>query len=158
MLKYVVFKENLNSMMEIEERKLYIYDTFPGVYRIEKIEYKDRFELECFSILKISLIVIIGHYFYVSQYLSINCSNIECETLIIISCFIYKMKLSKLLNVKKIFVSKSIRGETIRYIGKDYGFNFRITKSELMFYNTRKMKLNERLNKSFDYVKRKKRK
>ncbi len=145
MLKYIVFKDNSNSIREIECRKSYIYDTFPGVYRIETVEYKDRIELECFSILKLDFIVIIGHYSYVSQYLSANSRDLECETLIIISCFTDKMELTKLKKVKKIYVSKSIRGETKRYIGKDYGFDFRITDSELIFYNTRKWELSERV-------------
>lgn len=157
-LRYIIFKDGPNLKKDINYRKLYIYDTFSSVYRIEEKEYEDRIELECFSICKMDIIIIIGHYYSVDRYISKNASSLECETLIIISCFVNRMDLNKLKKVKKIYVSKSKNGETERYIGRDYGFNFKITDSELMLYNTKKMELQERIKKSFDYMeKRKKR-
>lgn len=149
---YILFKDSSNKREDIEPRKSYIYDTFPGIYRIEEKEYDDRIELECYSILKIDIIILIGHYNSVNRYILINAKYIECDTLLIISCFIDKMKLNKLKRVKRIYASKSKNGETERYIGNDYGFNFKITDSELILYNTRKIEINERVKRAFDYV------
>lgn len=149
---YILFKDSSNKREDIEPRKSYIYDTFPGIYRIEEKEYDDRIELECYSILKIDIIILIGHYNFVNRYILINAKYIECDTLLIISCFIDKMKLNKLKRVKRIYASKSKNGETEQYIGNDYGFNFKITDSELILYNTRKIEINERVKRAFDYV------
>ena len=151
-MKYIVFKDKYNLEEEMKARKRYIYNTFTGVYRIEEKEYSNRIELVCFSILPIDIIVLIGHYNRVNQYILENEENIECDTLIIISCFVNKMKLKKLKKVKRIYASKTTNGETEILIGKDYGFDFKITKSELILYNTRKVEMNERIKKSFSYV------
>lgn len=149
---YILFKDSSNERKNIAARKAYIYDTFSGIYRIEEKEYDDRIELECYSILKINVIILIGHYSSVNRYILTNAKYIECDTLLIISCFIEKMKLNKLKKVKRIYASKSMNGETERYIGNDYGFNFKITNSELILYNTRKFEMNDRIKKAFVYV------
>lgn len=136
-MKYIIFKDSSNLIEDIEPRKLYVYDTFPGVYRIEEKEYQDRIELECYSIVKMDIIVMIGHYSSTNVYISNNASNIECDILIIISCFVDRMKLNKLKKVKKIYASRAVKSETKRYIGKDYGFDFKITDSELILYNSK---------------------
>lgn len=148
----ILFKDGSNDRKDIEARKSYIYDTFPGMYRIEESEYDDRVELECYSILKVDIIILIGYYSSVNRYILTNAKYIKCDTLLIISCFIDKMKFNKLKKVKRVYVSKSINGETERYIGNDYGFNFKITDSELILYNTRKYEMNERIKKAFNYV------
>ena len=149
---YILFKDGSNDRKDIEARKSYIYNTFPGMYRIEESEYDDRIELKCYSILKVDIIILIGHYSSVNRYILTNAEYIECDTLLIISCFIEKMKLNKLKKVKRIYASKSMNGETERYIGNDYGFNFKITNSELILYNTRKFEMNDRIKKAFVYV------
>ena len=98
----------------------------------------------------------IGHYFSVDMYITKNSNIIECENLIIISCFIHNMNLNKLKKVKRIYASKSENGETKKYIGKDYGFDFKITDSELILYNTKKLEINERIKRAFDYIEKKK--
>ena len=157
-MKYILFKENNNLTEEMKSRKEYIFSTFPGVYRIEEKDYDDRIVLECYSIYKLDIIVIVGHYFSIDKYIMDNSNDIVCDTLIIISCYVYRMPLNKLKKVKKIYCSKSVDGETERHIGKDYGFEFKITDSELIFYNTKKFELNEKIRRSFDCIEKNKKK
>lgn len=157
-LRYILCKDSSNSKEDIIGRKNYIYDTFPEIFRIEVIDYEDRIELECYSLSKINIVVLIGHNTSVSKFIYANSNSIVCDTLIIISCYMKDMNLHKLKKVKRIFASKTTKDETQRIKGQDFGFNFNITDSELMLYNLKKLSLNNRLKLAFDYLDKQKRK
>lgn len=157
-LRCILFKDSSNSNEDISGRKNYIYNTFPEIYRIETIDYEDRIELECYSLSKLNIIVLIGHNKSVNKFIFSNSSNIVCDTLIIISCYMKNMDLHRLKKVKRIFGSKTTNDETQKIKGQDFGFNFNITDSELMLYNLKKRPLEDRLKLSFDYLDKQKRK
>ena len=71
-----------------------------------------------------------GHYDQVRKYLKSNIRNIEEGTIVLITCYASKLKRFKK-NDKVWFVSTAENELSYCYRGKDYGFEFDITESEI---------------------------
>ena len=98
-----------------------------------------------------SAIFIVGHYDQVRKYLKSNIRNIEEGTIVLITCYASKLKRFKK-NDKVWFVSTAENELSYCYRGKDYGFEFDITESEIDFYNCSKLEVMERIEKCFQHL------
>ena len=79
------------------------------------------------------------------------------KTLVVITCVKYnKKKLNNLLSTLKcssIYLTRQNNDEADYYDGSKWGFNFKITLSELDLYNSNKSTIIEKLNENFERIK-----
>ncbi len=130
---------------EIKSRTKYLYDTFHLYFA-----YCNRNGFYEFVSIPSTIndsIIIYGHNNLVNLYL--RDSDIQEKNIYLITCnydFIIKFR------NKNAFISKLDGNSTNLYDGKDYGFDFPITESELIMYNNKNLKFDEQMNLAFERV------
>ena len=136
-----------NQSKEIAARQKYLYDIFQ-LYFIPQNPVDGFIPLVPLGTAEFYVIFIVGHYDQVRKYLKSNIRNIEEGTIVLITCYASKLKRFKK-NDKVWFVSTAENELSYCYRGKDYGFEFDITESEIDFYNCSKLEVMERIEKCF---------
>lgn len=142
-MKYIILKNNA-SIEEIKSRQDYIKDIF-CVYTIP-FYYDDYIELKSIPESFGDIIFLNGHNNQVYDFL-VNKKPKE-KNIIMITCYFGMIKNLKFHN-KKMFCTNTI---TFKFSGKEYGFDFEITNSELNLYNCPYKSLEDKINYSFERV------
>lgn len=137
---------------ELVDRFAYMYDVFHTYMQIDK-ETDYYVEASSFPKQVLDCTVIIGHNTFIAQYLINN--RIFAEKLIVISCDAEPIINYNSKNIKcsEIYIAKSDKSTVDRFYGKEYGFNFDVTESEIDLYNNRKKE--NKLDLSFNCIRRK---
>lgn len=136
-----------NQSKEIVARQKYLYDTFQ-LYFVPRNPVDGFIPLVPLGTAELSVIFIVGHYDQVRKYLKNNIKNIKEKTIVLITCYASKLKLFK--KYEKLWFASTAENElSYCYSGKDYGFDFDITESEIDFYNSSKVEVMERIENSF---------
>ena len=101
--------------------------------------------------------VVVGDTDFVIEYINTHKEEFIGKTLVVITCVKYnKKKLNNLLYSLKcssIYFTKQNNDEADYYDGRKWGLNFKITLSELDFYNSNKNNIIERLDENFERIK-----
>lgn len=155
--------ENFNA--EILGRKEYLYNIFKLYFVIKKTVYfkkslifpqyyiLESFPPKCMN----NFFVIVGDTNFVIDYINTHKKDFDGKILIIITCIKdNKKKINRLLSALKcesIYLTRQINDEADYYDGSKWGFNFKITISELDFYNSNKNNVIERLDENFERIK-----
>lgn len=134
---------------EIKHRKDYLFSVF-GLYFVNPKENGNFISFESFPKNALDICFIVGHNAAVSTFL--NSQKILEKTVVVISCD-GGYKKSFCIPNKKIYLSyRNKQGLTLRRNGKNYGFLFDPTDSELDLYNCTERNIYERINRSFDRI------
>lgn len=163
-LQHSYKKEYINFNDEIHGRQEYLYDLFKIYFIIKKTCYKEKsfcapdyYVLESFpSVIFKDFIVIVGDTNFVVKYINMNKDTFGNKKLILITCkkgYLSFFKKLHLLKCDKIFIAKTTNDEVDYYDGSKWGFDFKITLSELDFYNSNEKNLIKRLSESFERIK-----
>lgn len=76
-------------------------------------------------------------------------ANLQENILVFVTCYGYRMRSYGVKTGKALYSTKLVDNMAELYDGKEFGFDFAITKSELVFYNAKKLGLMDRINKAF---------
>lgn len=164
-LQHSYKKEYQNFNEEILGRKDYLYNIFKLHFVIKKTIYLNNgFTLPKYYILESfpfndanNFFVIVGDTNFVIEYINMNKEEFNGKILITITCTknnIIKMNiLLSTLKCDSIYLAKQNNYEADYYDGSKWGLNFKITLSELNFYNSNKRSIVEKLNESFERIK-----
>ncbi len=146
-MQYLISKELHNEFIA---RKDYIYDTLK-LWTIHR-NFNDEFEiLESIPFQEIDILFIVAHNNMVKDYLTKHLNKITQKTIVAITCD-GNINFSSIKTPgKSLYIAHQSKDNTAEILnGKQYGFSFDLTESEIMFYNNReKSDLNKRLNDSF---------
>lgn len=145
----MIFYLDKRLSSEAKYRIDYLFDVF-GLYFVSPTD-KGRFiSFESFPKKALDICFIVGHNAAVSTLL--NSQKIEENTVVVISCD-GGYKKSFCIPNKKIYLSyRNTQGLTLRRNGKNYGFLFDPTDSELDLYNCTERNIYERISRSFDRI------
>ena len=158
-------KEYKNFNTEIIGRKDYLYNIFKLYFVIKKTVYlKGNFTLPQYYILESfpfnsmnNIYVVVGDTNFVIEYIYTHKEEFNGKTLVIITCVKNnKKKINRLLSTLKctsIYLTRQNNDEADYYDGSKWGLNFKITLSELDFYNSYKSNIIEKLNENFERIK-----
>lgn len=138
------------QIQEVKARCDYLFDIF-GLYFIPQTKLDGFIPLVPIGTAEPSITFIIGHQDQVLHFLEDNIDQIFEETLVLVTCMAKTFK-PFLKHKKKIYVSIAEDDLSFRYYGKDYGFDFDLTESELDFYNSSKMDIFQRLDSCFQLL------
>lgn len=164
-LQHLYKKEFRNFNTEIIGRKDYLYNIFKLYFVIKKTVYLNgNFTLPQYYILESfpfnsmnNFYVVVGDTDFVIEYINTHKEEFIGKTLVVITCVKYnKKKLNNLLYSLKcssIYFTKQNNDEADYYDGRKWGLNFKITLSELDFYNSNKNNVIERLDENFERIK-----
>lgn len=164
-LQHSYKKEYENFNTEIIGRKDYLYNVFKLYFVIKKTVYlKGNFTLPQYYILESfpakcmnNFCVIVGDTNFVIDYINTHKKAFDGKILIIITCIKNNVrKINELLSTlqcKSIYFTKQNNDEADYYDGRKWGLNFKITLSELDFYNSNKNNIIERLDENFERIK-----
>ena len=164
-LQHLYKKEFKNFNTEIVGRKDYLYNIFKLYFVIKKTVYLNgNFTLPQYYILESfpfnsmnNFYVVVGDTNFVIEYIKTHKEEFMKKTLVVITCVKYnKKKLNNLLSTLKcssIYLTRQNNNEADYYDGSKWGFNFKITLSELDFYNSNKSTIIEKLNENFERIK-----
>lgn len=101
--------------------------------------------------------VVIGDTDFVIEYINTHIEEFNRKTLVLITCVKNnKNKINRLLSNLKcesIYITRQNNDEADYYDGSKWGLNFKITLSELDFYNSNKSNIIEKLNENFERIK-----
>ena len=157
-LQHSYKKEYKNFNTEIIGRKDYLYNIFKLYFVIKKTVYlKGNFTLPQYYILESfpfnsmnNIYVVVGDTNFVIEYINTHKEEFNGKTLVIITCVKNnKKKINRLLSTLKctsIYLTRQNNDEADYYDGSKWGLNFKITLSELDFYNSYKSNIIEKLN------------
>lgn len=143
-----------NMSHEMLARKNYIFDSLHLWTKL--IPYnKDFFCLEGFPVQELDVFFILGHNFKLKKLLAHNLSDIYENTIVAITCDGTVDFSSIDVNDKNLYISYQDKEDNLAYLlsGSEFGFNFDLTESEIIFYNTNKSSnIISRLNSSFSQI------
>ena len=149
----IIFFDRIMNKIELASRKEYIYVAFPEVYRIEVCCENMNMIFKCYTFTECDITFLIGHFKKVITHLMLYKERITSSVLVIISCFVSTFNFKLLKDVKQIFLAKcDVDGFVHILDGREYGFEFDITYSELDLYNSMENTTEKRLRKSFELV------
>lgn len=132
---------------EIIARNKYLNETFKLFFI--KLNGNKLLEFVSIPTYENDCLIVYGHNYAVNNYLE---KRIILESkLLLITCNRNLIIPNKLKN-KEIYVSKTTKNITYRYEGKEYGFDFDITDTEIMLFRYRTSSFLEQINKSFERV------
>lgn len=164
-LQHSYKKEYGNFNTEILGRKEYLYNIFKLYFIIKKTVYfKENFIFPQYYILESfpfnsmnDFCIIVGDTNFVIDYINTHKRDFNGKVLIIITCIknnVIKIKtLLSSLKCKSIYFTKQDNDEANYYDGSKWGLNFKITLSELDFYNSNKDNIMEKLDENFERIK-----
>lgn len=164
-LQHLYKKEFKNFNTEIVGRKDYLYNIFKLYFVIKKTVYLNgNFTLPQYYILESfpfnsmnNFYVVVGDTNFIIEYINTHKEEFMKKTLVVITCVKYnKKKLNNLLSTLKcssIYLTRQNNDEADYYDGSKWGFDFKITLSELDFYNSNKSTIIEKLNENFERIK-----
>lgn len=135
---------------ELRSRKKYIYNSL-HLWTIPSNNNDDFFYLEGFPKQYLDILFITGHNYKVKDYLIHNINNISESIIVAITCN-HNFDISFLTNKgKTIYFPHQHKNSFVELInGTLYGFDFNLTKSEILFYNNNtKSNIVKRLDASF---------
>jgi len=145
---------NSSMKSEIHARKDYIYDSMNLWTRL--IEYNNDFLcLESIPDQAVDIFFITGHNFEIKDFLKSNLDKIYENTIVAITCSRNINFKSLNLSGKKLYIPNQNKKNRLAslLVGTEYGFNFDLTESEIIFYNSKgKKDMNNRLNSSFSRI------
>lgn len=123
---------------EMLPRKKYLFDSLHLWTKLFPIS-KEFMCLEGFPVQELDIFFIIGHNFMLKKYISNNLFDIYESTIIAITCD-GKVDFSSLnINGKTLYIPHQNQNNLADLLdGSMYGFNFDLTESEILFYNSRK--------------------
>ncbi len=142
-MRYVLLRKKVFAE-EIKSRQEYLYDIFK-VYTIP-FYFDNYVELRSIPENFGSIIFINGHNGQVHSYLMSK--KIEENVIVMITCYQGLVQTVNLNNKKMFFTDIT----TDKLNGKEYGFNFEITNSELNLYNCPYTSLNDKIEYSFERI------
>ncbi|CDE95851.1 putative uncharacterized protein [Clostridium sp. CAG:914] len=142
-MKYVLLRKKVFAE-EIKSRQEYLYDIFK-VYTIP-FYFDNYVELRSIPENFGNIIFINGHNGQVHSYLMSK--KIEENVIVMITCYQGLVQTVNLNNKKMFFTDIT----TDKLNGKEYGFNFEITNSELNLYNCPYTSLNDKIEYSFERI------
>lgn len=145
-MRYIILNSKI-SQNEIIERQKYIKHVFK-VYTITK-KYKNYIELTSIPSNALDLLIIIGHNFYVYNYLKQN--QPSEKNIVLITCYTGPIKSLKLKR-KRLYVSKNKNGYSDVFDGSNWNIPFSITDSEITLFNIKENDMITKLEKSFERV------
>lgn len=163
-LQHSYKKEYTNFNEEIFARKEYLYNIFnlyfiikETVYFTTSIIFPNYYIIESFPFNSMNnFCIIIGDTDFVMEYINTHKKDFNQKILIIITCtknrVIEMNMLLSTLKCKAIYLTKQNDNEADYYNGSKWGFNFKITQSELDFYNSNKNDIIKKLNESFERI------
>ena len=142
-------QENFNN--ELSARIRFVYDTFHLWVIPKSIKYHFT-ELVSIPTNCYDLCIIVGHNLLVKHFLT--CFDIKEKNIAVITCD-YGLNISQYtFPGKNIYIAKQNISFARLYKGKEFGFNFDLTESELLLYNIQNTKtLEERLGCCFTKIK-----
>lgn len=136
-----------NDETELNFRLEYLEEIFQMKFLYEK--RKDEFNIYySFPITKLNVFIILGHTPDVIEFLKKN--KIKEKILVINTCYPGLVLKTSKIKSKKIYFSRVEKdGKNHLFIGKEYGFNFDITNSELDLLNSKKIKLIDKIKDAY---------
>ena len=141
-MRYLILKDDI-SQKELKSRQEYLYD----VFKLYTIPYFNSKYVELKSLPDNNDIIFIkGHNFQVYNFL--KKVNIKEKIVILITCYTGIVTSIKLKN-KSMFYTDEI---TDCLNGKDYGFDYEITNSEINLYNCKYQSIEDKINYSFERI------
>ncbi len=160
------YKTEYNNFSDdIQGRKEYLYDIFKTYFIIKYTDYSiDNFLHPNYYILESfpsniweKYYFIVGDTDFVIRYIKSKRKELANKILIVITCkknnnSFFEHYLPSL-NCSSIFIAKLNNDEADYYDGSKWGLNFKITLSELEFYNCNKDNMIDRLEKRFERIK-----
>ena len=164
-LQHSYKKEYKNFNTEIVARKDYLYNVLQLYFVTKKTVYlNENFTLPKYYILESfpfnsmnNFYVVIGDTDFVIEYINTHIEEFNRKTLVLITCVKNnKNKINRLLSNLKcesIYITRQNNDEADYYDGSKWGLNFKITLSELDFYNSNKNNIIERLDENFERIK-----
>ncbi len=132
---------------EIIARQQYLYDIHK-LYFVPENKTDGFIPLVPLGTAEPSILFIVGHYDQVEYFLNNNIRKIKEETIVLITCFSKKFKKYKKYK-NNLFVSTSENEFSYCYDGKNYGFDFDVTESEVNYYISSHSDIMKRIEKSF---------
>ncbi len=136
---------------EMLARKKYIYDSLQLWTKL--IPYNDEFLcLEGFPVQELDIFFIVGHNYKLKSFLIHNLSDIYENTIVAITCDGAIDFSSINVNGKRLYIPYQNKKNNLAYLlnGTEFGFDFDLTESEIIYYNTKKNpNIISRLNSSF---------
>lgn len=164
-LQHSYKKEYNNFSNEIQGRKEYLYNIFKTYFIIKYTDYSmDNFLHPNYYILESfpaniwkNYYFIVGDTDFVIRYIKNKRKELANNILVVITCkknnnSFFEHYLPSL-NCSAIFIAKLKNDEADYYDGSKWGLNFKITLSELDFYNCNKGYMIDRLEDSFERIK-----
>ncbi|SHJ80464.1 hypothetical protein SAMN02745136_00923 [Anaerocolumna jejuensis DSM 15929] len=136
---------------EMLARKKYIFDSMHLWTRL--IPYNEEFLcLEGFPVKELDIFFILGHNYKLKNFINQNLSDIYENTIVAITCD-GSIDFSSI-NVigRRFYIPYQNKVNNLAYLlnGSEYGFEFDLTESEIIFYNSKKdPNIISRLNSSF---------
>ena len=140
-----------NMYNEVLARKQYIFESVHLWTKL--ISYnEDYICLEGFPIQELDIFFIVGHNYKIKNFFVNNLSDIYENTIVAITCD-GKIGFSSVnVNGKSLYIPHQNKVNKLASLlkGSEYGFDFDLTESEIMFYNSQKNRdIISRLNSSF---------
>lgn len=136
---------------EMLPRKKYLYDSLHLWTKLTP--YNEEFLcLEGFPVQELDIFFILGHNYKLKKYLSQKLSDIYENTIVAITCDGAIDFSSIKANGKRLYIPYQNEVNNLAYLlnGSEYGFNFDLTESEILFYNSKKqLNILNRLKSSF---------
>lgn len=144
-MRYFIHKSFTN---ELFSRKEYLYDVF-SIWTIPYNYNSDFIVLKSIPLNSIDICFILGHNWSVKKFIENN--SIHENHIVAITCDGYANFGSLNLRNKKLFLPNQDLNNLAPLLKGDlYGFNFDLTESEILFYNSSKyLPLSIRLNNCF---------
>lgn len=139
---------------EMHARKKYLFDSMQLWTKL--IPFNEEFLcLEGFPVQELDVFFILGHNNLLKSFLITNLSYIYENTIVAITCD-GTVNFSSI-NVcgKNLYIPYQNKKNNLAYLlrGTEYGFDFDLTESEIIFYNTKKdSNIISRLNSSFSLI------
>lgn len=152
-MKYIILRTSRLSdefTMEIENRRKYLFDIFKLYFvNANSRINNDEIILESFPFNSFDLLFIKGENKDVYNYLKQNSNNIKEKTVVLITCGGYDYARILFGKDTNLYICKLENGIAYLYDGNEVGLNFKITLSEIEFYNNRNKNIDENIEISF---------
>ena len=137
---------------ELTGRLSYLYDVFHQYYLSK--ESKGFIKLKPIGYDDLPVLFIVGHNNSVYEYLKENVQDIKENVIVLITCVnedVYSLLPSSITVYATNQISSHYSGV---YNGKEYGFSFDITESELRLHNSCEQNILKRINDTFYLIKK----
>lgn len=150
-MRYLIPRSMSNEMLA---RKQYLFESVHLWTKL--ISYNEEYLcLEGFPVQELDIFFIVGHNYRLKNFFINNLSEIYENTIVAITCD-GKIGFSKInINRKNLYIPHQNKVNNLASLlkGSEYGFDFDLTESEIMFFNSKKdPNIISRLNSSFQYI------